>query len=381
MRNKYVMSVNSGSATLKVAIFDDQLKRVWQAQAEKIGLKGSFIDYVEANKKAKVQIGLVNHRSAWQQIIKLLKSNIKKAIVKVGHRVVHGGSEFYGPTKINKSVINKLKQLSELAPLHNPKNIQTIVAVQKSLPQAQHYACFDTAFYKDFPAEVYLYSIPYNLSKKYNIRKYGFHGLSHHYCLLEVAKKLKKKPSSLNIISLHLGSGASVTAVKNGLAIDTSMGFTPLEGLTMGTRSGDIDPGIIFYLKQKGLKFNKIKKILNYESGIKGLFGSPDLRDVLVVAGYKIPGYQTKIKINAERRKRAKLTLNIFIYDILRYLNSYRCLLGKIDAVVFTGGIGERNKDIRNMILKKANYKGKSFVIKANEELMIAKLITNRLNV
>jgi len=374
--SKYILTLNAGSATLKLAVFDFNLKLILSGQVEKIGLSGSFIQLKGKQEKI-LNKKISNHDIAFKEVFKLLDEDIIDNIKLVGHRVVHGGTYYSEPTKITKEVINNIQSLCDIAPLHNPKNLSVIKSAQRLLSNCSHYALFDTAFHQTMPAYAYIYSLPVNLSSKYNIRKYGFHGMSHQYCLDEAAKKLNKSVSLLNIITVHLGNGASITAIKNGKSVDTSMGFTPLEGLTMGTRCGDIDPGIIFYLQSKGIGYKKLDQLLNKESGIKGLFGSQDMRDVLVTAGYKIPGYKKPKNINGTK-KQAQLVLDIFVYDVLRYIHTYIGILKQVDAIVFTGGIGERNADIRKLILKSSNYTGKSLVVKANEELMMARLIKNK---
>ncbi|MBL7022059.1 acetate/propionate family kinase [Patescibacteria group bacterium] len=375
--NKYILTLNAGSATLKVAIFSNDLQPILTAQVEKIGQAGSFLQIISKGNDISIKKRMSNHTAAFKTLFKLLDRDIINNINIVGHRVVHGGIYYSSPVKIDKTVINNIKKLSDLAPLHNPKNLAVIIAAKKLLSNINHFAVFDTAFHQTIPAYAYLYSLPIKVSNQYNIRKYGFHGMSHQYCMQEATKKLKKPANSLNLITVHLGNGASITAIKNGKSVDTSMGFTPLAGLTMGTRVGDIDPGIIFYLLSKGVNYKKLDKIFNNESGIKGLFGSQDLRDVLITAGYKIPGYTKPSSIKGIK-KQAQLTLDIFIYDILRYIYTYLGVLKDVDAIVFTGGIGERNADIRKLIIKGSNYKGKTMVIKANEELMMASLIKNK---
>ena len=377
MKEKYILIVNAGSATLKVAIFTTGLKQILSGQVEKIGQPGSWLTIKSKNNVVTSKKKVANHSVAFKRIIQLVEKNIVNDIQTVGHRVVHGGIYYSKPTRIDATVIKGIKKLFDVAPIHNPKNLAAIMTAQKVLPKSSHFALFDTAFHQTIPAEAYIYSLPSLINKKYNIRKYGFHGMSHQYCLQEAAKKLGKLPSALNLVTVHLGNGASITAIKNGKSIDTSMGFTPLEGLTMGTRSGDLDAGIIFYLIKKGIGYKKLEKILNFESGIKGLFGSQDMRDVLVTAGYKIKGYKKSSSVKGTKRQ-AQLVLDIFIYDVLRYVHSYMGLLRRVDAVVFTGGVGERNADMRRLILQKSNYKGKILVVKANEELMMAKLLLKK---
>ena len=380
---KLILVINSGSATLKFKIFNGKNFEVEIfGIMEKIGSRGSFLRISNSKKELffkKFKSGIKNHRQALKVILNNL-GEFKNDISVIGHRVVHGGSDFIKPTIINKSVLKKLETYNELAPLHNPVNISCIHECLKRMPGIKNVAVFDTAFYSLIPDYAYTYSIPYQYSKKFKIRKYGFHGISHSYVASQVAKKVSKPLSKLNLITCHLGSGCSVTAIKKGVAVDTSMGFTPLEGLTMGTRSGDLDASIPLFLSKKlKLGIKKVDEILNNESGIKGLFGSNDMRDILIAAGYKIRRYKTTMKFNANDRKRAKLTLNIFIYDVLRYIGSYSLILGNVDYVVFTAGIGERNSTIRSLVIdgcKKTIKRNKFLVVPTNEELMIAKEVS-----
>ena len=376
-KDRYVLTINAGSATLKMAVFDKSFKKILSAQAEKIGQPGSWLEIDYNNNNQKVMKKLVNHQTALRAILNLVDKDVLNNIYKVAHRVVHGGEYYSSPVLIDKKVIKNIEKLSNLAPLHNPKNLAAILTAQDILPKAKHFALFDTAWHQTIPAKAYTYALPKKINDKYNIRKYGFHGLSHQYCVLEAAQKLKKPVDKLNLITVHLGSGASITAVKNGQSIDTSMGFTPLAGLTMGTRSGDIDVGIILYLLDQGFSKIQLDKMLNFDAGIKGLFASQDMRDVLTTAGYKIPSYKKPTNLKATK-KQAQLVLDIFIYNVLKYVHIYLGVLKKVDAIVFTGGIGERNADIRNLILKNSIYKGKSLVVRANEELMMAKLILKK---
>ncbi|OGY47497.1 MAG: hypothetical protein A3J62_00690 [Candidatus Buchananbacteria bacterium RIFCSPHIGHO2_02_FULL_38_8] len=259
-------------------------------------------------------------------------------------------------------------------------NLSCIKTCIEILPNLKNVAVFDTAFYKTIPDYAYLYAIPFEFYEEYDIRRYGFHGISHQYVAELAAEKLKKPLKKLKLITCHLGSGSSMTAVKFGKAIETSMGFTPLEGLTMGTRSGDLDPSVAFFLMRKlNLSVSEIEELLNKESGLKGIFGySNDMRDIMVAAGYKIPGYKRPKEFNQKEKQRAKLALKIFIYDIVRYIGSYATIMNGVDYIVFTAGIGERNPTIRNMIIRevrKTFRKVKSLTIPTDEELMIAKQV------
>lgn len=281
--------------------------------------------------------------------LKIDLKNIDCEIDLVGHRVVHGGTKFKKPTKINRAVLKELKKLNNLAPLHNPYNLLGIKIALKTFPQAKQIAVFDTEFYNNLLPKSYIYPLPEDLRKKY--RRFGFHGISHEY----IASKYPQG----KIISCHLGGGTSVTAIKNGKAIDTSMGYTPLGGLMMMTRSGDIDPGVIIMLGKKA------HRILNYESGVKGICGLSDMRDVL-----------------RKNDKKTKLALDIYTYQLQKYIGAYYAILGGCDLLIFTGAIGYGSAKIRNMVVKdlKILNKTKVLAIKPSEELTIARKIKKRYN-
>ena len=275
----------------------------------------------------------------------------------IGHRVVHGGEKFQKPTLINEEVINAIEALIPLAPLHNKANLEGIIALREKFPHIPQIAVFDTAFHATLDEAAYIYALPYELYEKQHIRRYGFHGSSHAYLVQKAAKILGKKVEQTNIITLHLGNGASACAIKNGKSVDTSMGFTPLEGLVMGSRSGDIDPAIVLYL-QRELKYSvqEVDVLLNKESGLRGLCGKSDVREIL----------------NAES-KFAKLALNIMIRRIQKYIGAYMVLLEEVDAIVFSGGIGENSEYIRDAVCNNAIIKNiKTLVIKTDEEFEIA---------
>ena len=336
---------------------------------ERIGLKGSFIAIGQKRENHEVK----NHEQAFRLLVSKIK-DYKNNIVLVGHRVVHGGEEFTKPILISQQVLTRLEKYDKLAPLHNPVGIACIKASQKYLPKIPDVAVFDTSFYQTLPKHAYIYAIPLKFYQRDKIRRYGFHGISHQYMAGQVALKLKKILNKLNLITCHLGSGCSITAIKNGKAIDTSMGFTPLEGLVMSTRSGSIDPAIPLYLmRENKMTENEVNDLLNKRSGLFGLSGSMDMREILVKAGYSVKGFKLPRKISSKDKEIAKLTLDIFVYNIKKYIGAYAAILGKVDALVFTGGIGERSEVIRRLILKDLP-KYKSVVIPANEEKLIATL-------
>jgi acetate kinase len=379
---KYILVINSGSATLKFKVFDFvNLKEIMSGIVERIGLPGSFVESKIKSKKSKHGCAARNHEEALKIALREIE-NCKLQIENfslVGHRVVHGGEEFTKPTLVVEETLKKLAKYDKLSPLHNPANLMGIRACQKLLPHAKNIAVFDTGFYSTLPDYAYIYAIPTDFYKKYAIRRYGFHGISHEYVALEAAKILKKPLAKLNLITCHLGSGASITAIRGGKAVDTSMGFTPLEGLAMSTRSGDIDPAIPLYLiRELKIKPEEVDNILNKKSGLFGLSGFSDMREVLTAAGYSVPGFKGK-KVGAGKRKLAKLALRVFIYRIKKYLGAYGAILGKVDAVIFTAGIGERNKTVRDLIMKDIKISGqpKVLAIPTNEELMIARKLKN----
>jgi acetate kinase len=382
----YILVINSGSATLKFKIFNTEslCETIWGI-VERINLKGSFLVIENKTGKSKFNYskGIKNHAEALKIVLsKLADSNIKLSAIKaIGHRVVHGGEEFTRPTLITKNVLKKLEKYNQLAPLHNPVNIMGIKACLKALPGIKNIAVFDTAYYRTIPDYAFIYPLPLKFYTKHKIRRYGFHGISHQYVAGEAAKKLKRPLNKLKIISCHLGSGASVTATKFGKAIDTSMGFTPLEGLMMSTRTGDLDPAIPLYLI-KTLKFNpeKVDEILNKKSGFLGLTGTMDMREVLALAGYKVAGFRQDTR-HKRQETRARLALNIFVYRVQKYIGAYAAAMGGVNVLVFTGGIGERSEIVRKLILKDLKFLGKfkTLVIPANEELMIAREISRKL--
>jgi acetate kinase len=375
MKQKFILVINAGSSSLKFKLFKEDLSDVASGIVEKIGAKGSFIDFKFKKTSEKRVLTIKNHDQAIEAVIDVLHENKIdfSQIVKVGHRVVHGGEKFVKPAVVNAKFLKEIVQFNKLAPLHNPNNIAGIKACLKLLPNAKSYAVFDTAFHASIPDYAFLYPLPYKMYTKHKVRRYGFHGTSHQYVSLVAAKKLKKvKP---NFITCHLGSGCSITAIRDGLSVDTSMGFTPLEGLMMSTRSGDIDPAIIFYLKREGMTESQIDRLLNFESGLKGVSGMKDMRDIMIANGYKIPGYKSPVKFTKEQKYLAKVALQMFVYRVRKYIGAYTAVIGDVDAIVFTAGVGERNKDVRDLIVKNLKHKPKVMVIPTDEEYMIAALI------
>jgi len=370
-KNKNILVLNCGSATVKFKVFSSGLKELANGLVEKIGLAGSFFN--SSLDKEIEKIVVANHEQAIRLIIKKLEDQgfAKENFTKIGHRVVHGGEKYVKPTLITEKILKDLHEFDELAPLHNLKNLLGIKICLELLPQAKNYAVFDTAFHATMPDKAFQYALPHEFYEDLRIRRYGFHGLSHWYMKERAGKILKK--SKPNLITCHLGSGASVCAIKSGCSVDTSMGFTPLSGLMMMTRPGDFDPSIIFYLLRQKYSLEEIEKLLNNYSGLKGVCDLPDLRDILILNGFKIPGYEFAKNRQPKIKKLAKLALDMYVYQIQKYLGAYFAVLGgKVDAIVFSAGVGERNADIRRLIMKNLPIKTKILVVPANEELVIA---------
>jgi len=354
-----ILVINCGSSSVKYKVF--------QAPSFRL-IRASLIGKVGGSKFA-----VKNHYQAVLEAFREMTAaglDINQ-ISAVGHRVVHGGEKFKEPVFIDKKVLRQVRKNIEIAPLHNPVNLEGILACSKTLPKARQVAVFDTAFHQTIPRYAYLYGLPYRFYRKYRIRRYGFHGVSHQYVAEAASKVLRKPLSKLKLITVHLGNGCSVTAVDRGKSVDTSMGFTPLEGLIMGTRCGDIDPALIIYLSRKlNLKLEDIDDILNKKSGLLGVSGiSNDIRPIK----------------RAIKRKdhRAKLALDMFTYRIKKYIGAYIGILGGVDAVVFTAGIGENSPDIVRKITGDLytflKAKPRVLVIPTDEELMIARLTYSKM--
>ncbi|WKC88271.1 acetate kinase [Borreliella japonica] len=345
-----ILIINTGSSSLKFTIYQyENSKKLITGIIEKIKSQKSIVKIINTDGSIteRFEKGIENHQKAIKKMFKLLlNSNLKiletiSEIKIIGHRVVHGGSSFKNSVILKTSILSKLKQISELAPLHNPNAIATIETILKILPHTKQVLCFDTSWHQTIKEHAFLYAIPYSWYKKYNIRKYGFHGLSYSYITKRSSEILNKKIDNLNLIILHLGNGASINAVKDGKSYDTSMGITPLEGLVMGTRSGDIDPSIINLMSRLLNKNTKqIEEILNKESGILGISEkSNDMRDIW-----------NKIK---KGEYQSKLAVEIMTYRIKKYIGSYIAILDfNVDAIIFTGGIGIVDYEVRELALK-----------------------------
>ena len=352
---------------MKFQLFEGKkLNQIATGLVDGIGLPACRFSFKSKQKNLGLPCKTKDHDSAIKLALEtLLKTKtIKKLneISVVGHRVVHGGEKYIKPTILNSKIIKELTALATLAPLHAKANLTGILAIKKILPKTKQVAVFDTAFYADMPDHAKIYAIPTIYFEKHGIRRYGFHGINHKHVVNEALKILKNKKAK--IVSCHLGNGSSITASIGGKAVDTSMGFTPLEGLPMGTRSGSIDPSIIFYLKDKlKMDLKKIEHMLNFESGLKGLSGiSSDMRDIYAAAG--------------KGDEKAKLTIEILSYDIAKYIGAYAAALSGLDAIVFTGGLGEKASYVREKAISRLthlkNPRPRILIIPANEGLEIA---------
>ena len=389
-----VLVINCGSSSLKYQLIDMATEEsLAQGLVERIGIEGSVLTQkVEGKDKYIVKEQMKDHKDAIRLVLAALvdeNNGVIKSmdeISAVGHRVVHGGEKYKESVVINDEVKANIEECFKLAPLHNPANMIGIKACEELMPNTPMVAVFDTAFHGTMPEDAYLYALPYELYEKHGIRKYGFHGTSHKYVSQTCAEVMGRDIKDLKIITCHLGNGASLCAVKNGVSVDTSMGFTPLEGLAMGTRCGNIDPAIVtFLMKEEGLSVDEVNDLLNKKSGVLGISGiSSDFRDIEDAA------------FNIDDR-RAKLALKIFEYKIRTTIGAYAAAMGGVDAIVFTAGVGENGPETREKCLEgleflgveidreannvrgkvreisKAGCKVKAFVIPTNEELVIAR--------
>ncbi len=340
-----IMAINAGSSSLKFQLFEMPSENViTKGLVERIGMNDSVFTISVQDEKVTDTLNIPNHEVAVELLLeKLIQHKIINSfdeIDGVGHRVVHGGETFNKSVLITDEVIEELEKLSELAPLHNPANITGIVAFKKTLGNIPAVAVFDTAFHQTMPNNAYLYSLPYEYYENYGARRYGFHGTSHQYVSERAAEMMERPLEELRLISCHVGNGASITAIQGGKSIDTSMGFTPLAGVTMGTRSGDVDPALIPYIMQKtGKTVDGVLDVLNKQSGVLALSGfSSDLRDVEAAAN--------------EGNERAQLALTVFADRIRKYIGSYAVTMGGVDGIIFTAGVGENSATMRASILE-----------------------------
>jgi acetate kinase len=348
-----VLTINSGSSSIKFQVFDtDSTCAIAKGIVAKIGGKGSYLEQEVDDNKFKQEIPVPSHRIGFNIIIETLVSR-KYGILRdiseisaVGHRAVHGGDTFTTSVLITEDTIEKMSELIPLAPLHNPSNLIGIKEAKRLLPDIPHVAVFDTAFHQTLPPKAYIYPLPYTYYTKHKIRKYGFHGTSCQSVSRKAARILGKPLEELRMIICHLGNGVTVTAVNGGKSVDTSMGLTPLEGLMMGTRSGDVDPGVIFFLhRQLGLTIDRIDGLLNKESGLLGISGvSNDMREIEEKA--------------SSGNEQCQLAMEMFVYRVKKYIGAYAAALGGITTLVFTAGIGENSPVIRAMICDGLKFLG-----------------------
>lgn len=350
-----ILSVNAGSSSLKFQAYEmPEEKILIKGRFERIGIDNSFYTIWVNGEKILKKIELPNHKEAFKIVTEeLLNYNVVKDLKEIeviGHRVVHGGDKYANSVIIDKNIIKTIEELSDLAPLHNPANITGINAAQAAFPNAKQVACFDTAFHQTIKEDKYIYAVPYEWYEKYGIRKYGFHGMSHKYVSNRAMELLDKDLG--NVIVCHLGQGGSISAVRDGRCIDTTMGFTPNSGTIMGSRSGDIDYGIIPYImKKENLSIEEVDRILNKESGILGVSGiSNDFRDIDEAIGRK--------------DKKAILAHYLYVNSIVKYIAEYYVELGGVDAICFTAGVGENAPHVRRMVIDRLSCLG----IKCNRE-------------
>lgn len=344
-----ILVVNAGSSSLKFMMFCMTKEQMLaKGIVERIGLKEPNLVYQRFDgQELREQVDVHNHDDALKVVCEKLvdrKYGVLDRLTEVeaiGHRVVHGGEKFHDSTLITDEVKQSISDCASLAPLHNPPNLGGIEACERVFPGVPNIAVFDTAFHHSMPPASYLYAIPYEYYEKYGVRKYGFHGTSHKFVAQATAKFLGKPLSDLKLITCHLGNGASIAAVERGKSIDTSMGMTPLNGLVMGTRCGDIDPAVVLYLVRQGMKADDIDKLLNKKSGLLGVagIGSSDMRDIITAAEHG--------------NDQAKRALWMFVHRLVSYIGSYHTILGGANAVVFTGGIGENSAYIRARVIAK----------------------------
>lgn len=388
-----ILVINTGSSSLKYQLIDMQNEAVLaKGLCDRIGIDNSYIKHTKTGSDTIIiDTELRNHKDAIKQVMDVLTDE-NKGVIKnmseisaVGHRIVHGGEKFHDSAIIDENVMQAISDCIDLAPLHNPPNITGIEACRHIMPDTPMVAVFDTAFHQTLPKYAYIYALPYEMYEKYGVRKYGFHGTSHKYVAQRAAIMLGKPLEELKLITCHLGNGASICAVEYGKSVETSMGFTPLDGLAMGTRSGTVDPAVVkFLMETRKMSLKEIDEYLNKKSGVLGISGvSSDFRDL-----------ETAVE---EGNERAKLALDIFCYRVRKYIGKYAAVMNGVDAVVFTAGIGENNPLVRRMSTDNMDFFGiiidpeknkvrgqekdisadnatvRTLVIPTNEELAIAR--------
>ena len=360
-----IIVLNCGSSSIKYQLFDMTRKETMaKGLVDKIGLHGSYIRH-ERNEDDSVKLEgeIVDHQAGIEFILGILTSERRGSLKSldqidaVGHRVVHGGEKFHDSVMITPEVIAKVTECIDLAPLHNPPNLKGILAIQELLPNVPQVAVFDTAFHQTMPKHAYMYAIPYSLYVKYGLRRYGFHGTSHRYVSQRAYEILKRAPCELKIATCHLGNGASIAAINCGKSVDTSMGLTPVEGLIMGTRSGDLDLGILMYIMQKEeIDIHAANTLVNKHSGMLGITGiSSDMREIEDAA--------------EKGDEKAILGLDMYYYRVCKYIGAYSAVMNGLDVIVFTGGIGENSPGARHHICKNFGYLGLEFDDEKNKDL------------
>ncbi|MBR3811167.1 MAG: acetate kinase [Agathobacter sp.] len=366
-----VLVINCGSSSLKYQLIDSQTEAVLaKGLCERIGIDGRLVYQKTGCDKEVTEAAMPTHKQAIQLVLDALVNPTTGAIADlsaidaVGHRVVHGGEKFATSTVLTEEVINVIEECNDLAPLHNPANLIGIRACQELMPNVPMVAVFDTAFHQTMPDIAYMYGLPYEYYEKYSVRRYGFHGTSHSYVSKRAADILGKDYSELKTIVCHLGNGASICAVNCGKSVDTSMGLTPLEGLIMGTRSGDVDPSILDFIAQKeNLTLSEVMNVLNKKSGVEGISGvSSDFRDLTAAA--------------EAGNHRAELAMNAFAYRVVKYIGAYVAAMNGVDAICFTAGLGENDGDMRAKVVENLAYLGIAIDEEANrvrgEEVVIS---------
>ena len=349
-----ILILNSGSSSVKYQFFNmDERQALAKGSVERIGMKGAILNHFRHDgDKVKIAGEIIDHQMAIEYILGILLSpnhgviKSRGEIDAVGHRVVHGGEKFSGSVLITEEVMDMLHDCIDLAPLHNPHNIKGIQACERLLPMKPMAGVFDTAFHSTIPDYAYIYGIPFILYKRYSIRRFGFHGTSHYYVSKQSCKLMDKPIEDQKMITVHLGNGCSICAVDQGKSVDTSMGFTPVEGLLMGTRCGDLDPSAILYImSREELGLGEANALLNKHSGLQGISGvSPDMREI--------------VEETENGNKQAELALNVFCYRLKKYIGSYAAAMGGLDSIVFTGGIGEKSAEVRRRTLEGLEFLG-----------------------
>lgn len=360
-----VLVLNCGSSSIKYKLYDmNGQKELASGGIEKIGLPDSFLKFTLSDGSKQVITQEIKEHTAGIELILKTLTDAKYGVIKsldqidaVGHRVVHGGDKFCSSVVINQEVIDKIEECVDLAPLHNPANLKGIFAIQKILPKVPQVAVFDTSFHQTMPSYAYMYALSYDYYEKYGVRRYGFHGTSHRYVAKRGCEFLGLDLENSRIITAHIGNGGSITAIKNGKSIDTSMGMTPVEGLMMGSRSGNIDLGVLTYLMEKeNLSTRQINDIINKKSGLVGVSGvSSDMRDI-----------ENAIEQGNER---ARLAMDMYFYYILKYVSGYIAVLGGVDAIIFTGGVGENQPIMRKYVCDSLAFLGVDFNNELNDRI------------